>query len=457
MNDNKIGYNATFAVCYAILLIASLVTTSFAFGCPAILPAQTLPQALKSASPKAIRLFKVSGTKSEPGWVKLSMQIDSLTPAGVLDPARSKKGGDFTIEDSDRVIFETKKFGQKFNEATAFPCGAVQMTEIHAPNAPEELSYAYMAECQGKDSNLEPSRPDVMHQEAKKSIITRSFRYEYQPKNQLLFKNLTAFLPDGRSVVVSTNSDFLIHLDMKNFFNLQFTNKDVESYVEATQVGEMGVSALINFYISVLMIKIDLKMATQASFFEDSSNIPMIVDVPVDGESRLNVGSGMFYTFNPERTVFSDKPFLYSIPVLTPDTIKLPPAELAKIGEKNCADEKKCIFALRGHVENQAFAVAINVPRDHVKRGFFPRLVKNVSEFKTSMGWSSNPKEEDGTLGLYYEYAGLKKGRFKMDYWIGFTDDRSDGTCPSPSVVSRTLDHPNTAKTSGATSREPSH
>jgi len=439
----------------ALILLVTGASPSLA--CPAFMGADSTPEWVQSGAPDHLRLFTIENSGGLPQWKSLPLQIDPMTEAGILDVARTvapkkEPSAPAPMSKHDRIVFEVNEFGAELSGDMAMPCNTVQLGEIAAPMRPAGRRHAYLALCAppataGGESTATaaPIRigaaPRVRHDQRGQKLVTSFFEYNYLPTNQLLFRTLSARMPDGRWVNAGSDSDFRLRLDLKKFFTLNFTNNDVESYVEATHSGNVGVVGMINFYLRLMMFKIDLKMATIAGFYERSANIPMIVDVPMPANKHLNNGSGMTYTYKLDQTKINPTGYPLSIPESNAELIKKGPSELAKIGLGNCSGEK-CVYRLAGAVDTEKFVLDMDIPRTAVENGFFPLYVADVPKFKESMGWKVNKEEDEGRIGFYFENSGLPKGRFQMDYWIRFASAEENSVCPSPAEFKRTLGHP---------------
>jgi hypothetical protein len=400
--------------------------------------ANSVPEAVTSQPPSSMRLFRYNPRDKNAPWQVIPTQIDPMTEEGVLDTKRITKDANQAFRSTDRIVFETNNFGPQFDLSSELPCEAKSVTEVLAKDRANGQNFGYLAACKDSHKLSLSMAPLVTHEPQSYRIKTDQYSYEYQPTNQLLFRTLTAHLPGRASAVAGHNSDFNLRLNFKRFFTMIFGNQDVESYVEASHLGDVGAIALVNFYIKVLMFKVDLKMATMASFYQDSAHIPMIIDVPMPAQNHLNPGSGLLYTFKPMDAKFDLAPSESTVPKVSTDNIKNGYAALTKSGEADCNDAS-CFYKLKGSVNSEAFAVNIIVPRTAVKRGFYPQLVTDVGGFKKTMGWDKRAPGDDQLIGFYYENSGLEKGRFQMSYWIGFNDHSRSSICPTPVEFKRTL------------------
>ena len=273
-------------------LIALMATDATA--CPVFLTAGDVKD-LPATSREQLRFFAITrDSAGEPRWEQQALQVAPLDEEGLL-PQEGDIAKMMPEEWApfDRLSFRREDFGERFAGQVGAPCGATSLIEMQSPV--EQLQYGYLVACEVPQA--EPAYP-VGHQPEKNRIWSDIFEYYYVPTNQLQFSRLMADDPaTGRRFHAVGDADIKMRLDIKNFFTIEMTNDDVLSFVENTQQGSVGLLGRIQFYLQLMMFKIDLSLATLAGWFEDSSNIPAIVDIPVDAPKYLNNGSGFTFTW----------------------------------------------------------------------------------------------------------------------------------------------------------------
>jgi hypothetical protein len=220
-----------------------------------------------------------------------------------------------------------------------------------------------------------------------------------------------------------------MHFDVKGFPNFDFDKNHIESYVQASNAGELGIATSIDFFLRFLFFKINLKMTTLAAFYGDSANIPMVVDVPVKAPRFLNPGSGLLYSWDIQsaRVDFSHPDTRF--PAVSASVIKAGGEAFRQIGLQYCTDPKseRCTFRFLGQIRDLPFVMDIYVPRIMVENSFFPVWVGDPAEFRKELGWRPTPVSPD-VAGVYFENSGLPKGRYQLDYWIKVGNDLN--SCP---------------------------
>ncbi len=414
----------------ACAVLSALLWAPTSLACPAYLSAEKVPAT--SGSPRRqLQLFAVEvSSTGERRWINLPMQVDALDAKGVLKQnPLGKDLKDLAIEPTDRINMRREKFGFKTVATDGAPCHTERGIELQDPE--NVGKYAYLVQCSNEHAFAKIHNFPVSIDPVKHKITAPQFEYDYQPNNQLMYKNMVVKgkYPFSPTIAVA-NSDVNIHLDIRKFFTMDFDNENVESYVRNNATGPVGMVGSIDFFLRLLFFKIDLKMATTVGFYEDSGHIPTIVDVPVDAPKMLHPGSGLLYLWTTKAAVFDQSNSGKTMPFIQPKIVLSGWENHAKTGLSYCEGEE-CVFRLRGKVVGESFGLDINVPKDVVARGFFPSWVPNVAKFKKDMDWDSNPKEGSDVVGVYFENGGLLKGQYKLEQWLRIGSEESlSSSCP---------------------------
>ncbi len=417
-----------------------------ALACPAYLEAKSLSP-LPPAARESLRMFTVTENgKGERIWESQPVQIDPMeaTPFGSV-LAVPEEGADQDKEmmaKDDRIALRVEAFGPPASPKDPAPCKTERLYELESPAAPGK--FAYLAACDDPTGKTRTEAPDpVEHDRKKRHMETALYDYDYLANNQLIFKRFSLHDPKTKKSVPSgKDADILLHLDVKKFFTIDLTNEGVQSFVEHSRNGELGLVGRIQFYLKLLFFKIDMKMATTGSWFTDAAHLPMVMDVPLDASDRLHSGSGMLFNWDPQESRFLPESKLSSVPIADPKLITGGLEALAAVGLKNCqAGAAFCAYRMEGRVGTQDFYIDMSVPHTLVKRGFFPSFVPNVASFKKGVEWDDEPDAKDEKrIAMYFETAGLPKGQHKMDYWIRMGDGSGKlSVCPQPVAVRRSL------------------
>lgn len=424
-----------------LALAAVLVALSNpALSCPAFLSGKALSQSTGGGARADWRLF----TRTGGTWSSEALQVDPMDKTGALIvPAEGEVLASKPLTTDDRVTFRPERFGQRFDGQGAFPCRTERLHEVQ--DKTKEGRFAYVARCDDPaGATRYTGGQPVRHLEGKRQIGSSLFDYVYQPNNQLVFDQLNVRVPgQAKPVVGARGADILLHLDVKNFLTLEFTNDNVQSFVESSHKGDVGMVGLINFYLKVLFFKIDLHMATTASWYQDAANLPMLIDVPVDAPSKLNAGSGMLFNWLPaDSQVFANDP-RSTVPHADPATILKGWQAHAARGLAKCSGDP-CMYRLVGAIGSEAFTIDMIVPRDLVSKGFYPSWSGDLSALKVGNGWESEGDDADkGRVAMYFETSGLPKGKYKMDYWIRMGGTQTAGvSCPAPVQVTNVIPAP---------------
>lgn len=412
------------------MTLIGLMTADIAQSCPSFVSAATLPEWTLGSTPDHVRLFSLNDSKK---WVPLPLQIDPMTDTGVFDATRSSRSKNVTIKANDRFVFYTDAFGKYLDAAVEFPCGASQLAEVRS----KKNTFAYLANCLEPQKDTSIVEKPVVGLEAKeRRIFSNSFEYIYHPRNQLLYEALNAKTVDGKIIRSAYDSDVSIRLDIKKFFTLHFDNTDIESYINSSKIGELGVIQDVAFYLRLFAFKIDLKMNTVASFFESGANIPMVVDVPADASKHLNPGSGSLYSLKLDQAEFIMDHPQNSMPQFAPDLLRTGSPDLIPAALRRCQGNQ-CAYKMMGRVDGRPFALTMTTSRSVVEMGFFPTFIKDAKEFKTVLGWSGARNTAANERAIFFATHGLAKGTYKIDSWILLGDASvTEASCPVPVDVS---------------------
>ena len=416
-----------------IMATFGMLSADIAQSCPAFVTAANVPEWIYKTPTKNLRMYAVTPTKS---WKAIPLQIDPMTDKNLYDSDRASATGSDTVRPTDRFVFETDEFGQALKHSTQFPCDASKLTEIRSANQ----TFGYLVDCSGSSADVSAVNPGpISLNTGDRTISSPRFDYVYHHKNQLLYESLIAKFPGGKSVRSAYDADIGLRLDIKNFFTLHFQNGDIESYINSSKVGEVGVVQGIAFYLRLFAFKIDLKMNTVASFFENSANIPMLVDVPQNAYEHLNPASGSLYSFKLDKASFEMDDPMSTMPRFEAELIKKGSPVVREGGLRRCKGEH-CNFKMMGKVENESFALSMNLPKNVVEMGFFPTFVSDTKEFKSGLGWKGADKSMPNEVGIFFPTSGLAKGQYKIDSWILLGDESlKSSTCPADAIIGPTL------------------
>lgn len=421
------------------LVLSTLMAAQLASpltACPAFISASELRMPL-AAKRSELHLFAIEeNAKGERLWRTLPLQVDPMNAEQLLlSPKEEGNRPSDSLAPNDRISMRMEGFASRIRTSDASPCAANQAIELQDPENLER--FGYLVACNTTKHSTANSMPQpVSHDANQFHIRTPYYHYNYQTNNQLMYKSLTVIDQDTNAHYrAGSAADLMLHLDIKRFFTINFDNEDVESYVEATHGGPVGLATRIDFYLRMLFFKIDLKMATSASFFADAAHIPTIIDAPVHSKKRLHPGSGIAYTWKLDQSLIGETVKSESVPTIPPALIKEGWQKLANRGLAHCFGDP-CIYRLNGTVGNQKWQMEFQVPRLLVENGFYPIWIPNVAEFVKGMEWDDAPSPDlQQSVAIYFENSGVPKGQHRLDQWIrllGPSQELGSYACPRP-------------------------
>jgi hypothetical protein len=404
-------------------------TEGAARACPAYIDANVL-KPLNIKARQDLRAFALHVNGNSRAWTPLPIQIDELDDKGILLGSSPDKAPAPT----DRVSMRVEHFGERVTSADSAPCLASQAMEIENPNQPGR--YGYIVAC----ADNAPKTPDspVKHNPELLQVSSPHYDYVYLPNNQLMYKSLGAKDPSWNAPIpAASNAEIDLHLDIKRFLTINFSNKNVESYVGKRVSGPVGMVGNIEFFLRLLFLKIDLKLGSTAGFYGDSAHVPSIIDVPVDAFTKLNAGSGLLYQWKLDQALIDQNHPEKTMPIVKPALIKDGWESYANEGLKYCSGDS-CVYQLRGSVGELPWGIDIYLRKSEVERGFYPAWVADVTQFKKEMGWKIQDADT-GRVGVFFNNGGLPKGQYPMNQWIRLGRSGLLSQCPAPVRVGSIL------------------
>ncbi len=425
-----------------LVVVAYAAAPRPAAACPAFLEAQQLGPTLAGAR-RDVRLFTLEVDGKARRWQSQPVQVDPMEKGmggGVLIVPEDGRDLDRDpLAPLDRIALQVETFGAPRADKDPAPCRTGRLFELQNPAEPAR--FAYLAVC---DDAAGATRSRVPNPVALltdvQQIKSPLFDYTYLANNQLLFSKLAVHDPkSGQVLNAGEAADILLHLDVKNFFTINLTNSNVQSFVEHTRSGSLGLVERLQFFLKILAFKIDLKMATTASFFADSANLPMLMDIPLEPSERLHPGSGMLFNWLPKAArILPQAKGSTAVPA-NPKWIAEGTAALAREGLKSCraTGQGMCTYTMEGVIGQppvaRPFFIDMVVPRYLVEKGFFPMFVADLAKFKAAAAWDADDDADQNRVAMYFEVSGIPQGQHKMDYWIRLGDGPGKAaTCPTP-------------------------
>lgn len=402
-----------------------------AFACPgALFDFETTPR--MSGVRQGVRLFaKGSSAGSKTGITAVPLQIDPIDEDGHLVFFGDNSYLGKNLERYDMFSFRTEHFGEKIDPKTEkLPCQGQHVFEVRD----EKGGFAYLTNC-----GL--LAPPVFHpfrvsfQKDEHLLESGVYQYRFNPENYMQFHSI-AFKNGASWAKVAEDSRMLIRADVKNFFDMNFDSRQIESHLEASRLGPVGDLARLSFYLRILFFKIDLKLSTDVGFYEDSGRIPMMVNIPVNAQEYLHPASGILYSWalSPEA---EKAPKEINMPALDVKEVKKGYKEYAKVGLKHCK-VTDCTFAYSVDFQGRRMSMDLVVKKALVERGFFPVYVDDIVKYRKDMGWDLSFPPGTKRPGLYFEVSGLPKGGHPWDFWLRLGTPKEAGKdCPTLVRVNR--------------------
>ncbi len=395
-------------------------------ACPALLLAYQLDGFDKAGVTRdQLAMFRYE-KETSPKWVSIPFELDPLDGEGSLLFPEGEAWKREALNSYDRISFSHSDVGSTYDGKTPFPCEAKAVVELKSPEG-----YAYLMACTSNLSGKANFDSPVDFDAEARRVSTSYYRYNYSEKNHLVFDKIE--LSDFKKHIfqeVAKNSDLLIASDIKNFFTLYFDTSDIDAQIQKKRFGPMGLMGGLQFYLKIMLFRLELALMPEVNFFEDSLFMPMSMTLPVNAPRYLRRGSGIYYTWEPGKDV---EWLLEESRIDELDLDHLDPygkVPLAKGQEKFC-QKNMCRYSLVGRLNKRLFSLNFAINRKAADWGFFPRLFRESAPVETKLKKSLSKYQASGRMGVYFETARLPKGTHTWDFWIHFPD-KTDTSCIRP-------------------------
>ncbi|NRA45697.1 MAG: hypothetical protein HRU09_12140 [Oligoflexales bacterium] len=427
-----------------ILCICNILClhTNVVFACPAYLYFKTDLEELKG---KREEISLLSYSKKTQSWNFLPLQVDPLNQGGgvLFEDQENMMVNDISV--NDRIVFDVDGFGDQA-DLSSFPCKESAIYRLI--NYVDNTKYAYLSVCK-KDIQKKYSidnRQKVFYNPDKHFLGSNEYTYFFNPENYLLFDKVLISQKNAKTLS-SLNSNITILSDIKNFFTLVFDSDNIESQLENTINGPLGINGSVSFFVRVLFLKLRLSLSTDVSFYRRSAHIPMVLYLPVDATSYLNHGSGIIYNWQLSDS-FKKKPTYIQMPRFNKflfSRLMNNNKDFRKFGLPYCKGSKYCYFSYKVGKDNP-FIMQFTILKDLVNAGFFPVYVADVSQFEQLMNWGladdlESPEEKMELAresGFYFSTSGLSEGNHAWDFWMQLgTGNQKTTNCPYPLILNK--------------------
>lgn len=251
----------------------------------------------------------------------------------------------------------------------------------------------------------------IFYDPSKGIISSKYYKYSFNPENHILFQNIE-LLQDDKWISVAHESNINFHLDIKNFFNLNFGPSAITSKLEDYRLGPLGLVGKVSFYLNLLFFKIKLSLITDVYFYERQVNVPMVMYAPSDLSKNLNQKSGIYYSWK------STLPFSrQNISEVSKESINPQFSDAQKCGQSYC----NYLVSI-----SDLLTMQLKIPITLAQKNFFPIwATANVENHKIVK--AVEPGRD--TQGLYFEASSLPKGEHKWDFWMRMQSDEEE-SCP---------------------------
>lgn len=351
-------------------------------------------------------------------WEEILIQIDekNLHNDYVLDQGipYTKDTDDKVFDLNDEMVIKVTDFKDCFNYNQIPQNILTQSLNLWRITIPDNNTNRCVLLVYSKikiinNPNNETIKYDIHHQTIKTPVYNYIFNKQYPA---LLGKTYINDLMQSNFVrqPLITNSDFKIFFRTKWFLpNFMLSKEDFTSSIECWKIGPLRTIVAVGLQYKKLFSFIKLHFFSELIFYENSFEIPTVIEFPINAPKVLNNGSGIFYfaSFNDFKnwkittnlqSVFTQKELKKIF--LAPNTFKTPLYALLQKNNKNIYIEVKV--------------------EDSILQTIFPPIIfYKEQSFANLFQWDwINSINFD--IGMYIDFSKVKKNmyKFKLNLFI---------------------------------------
>jgi hypothetical protein len=255
-------------------------------------------------------------------------------------------------------------------------------------------------------------------------ISTGRYNYYFDSKNYLVADKVE-MVPhhasgDSAPVPIIDSSTFYMKADLKYFVTVDANHRSINSKLEAYKTGPVRTIVRVSFFYSFLKLNFEIGMYTEVSFFSNSVVLPAIIYNPIDGQKRLNDGSGFYYGFR-----FIESPAKYKLETnMRPYDVKNSIFDVFSGRKKT---ESKYWLSMVG--EDHMMFVELTPSAQMVKDDNIPSLYFSKDNGrKLAQISNENPlplTKSPVNIGLFFDLTKFTEGEHTMAFQL-FFDNKKD-------------------------------
>lgn len=351
--------------------------------------------------------------RNQQSWQSIPIQINKGNREGALDFNIQENSGEKNLRPFDRIALHPNHFGDLWDQKGVLPCKTSHLgSQISSSGR-----HAYLFFCE-EEALAIPS--DITYDEKLREVHAPGYHYIHDEYNHLSFDAIKLEF-GNKHLPIALDAEQLIRADVKNFFTMDFDAGDIRANLSHQLPGSVGLLGLLRFYLKILFFKIELALTPEVQFYEDSLYMPMSLHSPVEADSYLNPGSGIFYTWKSPKDVSWDF-----------DRSRMPRFIAKEVYHKDWkayCGRKRCAFTLVGNAYGRSIGMDFQIDRRLAEMNFYPQLITDMNVVNRSF---DDKISEDLAyrIGVFFETSRLPKGDHFWDFWISL--NRGKAECPAP-------------------------
>ncbi len=349
-------------------------------------------------------------------WNRVPLQVDQVNKRGeyVLTGGipYTAKTDDGLIDANDEIVVSGKNLGNDFT-LSSIPASLKRDTQY--------LWKIQFCEKKNFGSLLIVARPiprsieeayTVRWDPERELIETETYRYQFKKENPVLLGEV--WLKTRQDVETALFADSAFQLALMTPWwlpNITLSDENFKSSIESWQVGPVRTIVAVGVKMRKMFSLFDFHMFSELVFYEDSFQIPTIMEFPFDSQKYLKLGSGLAYAihFSPE-TKWVVESNVVPLPQSGVDALKSPEKE---------PKASQFLTKISSPEANIAMKVSLESPADTplpapywVRKDMFADK-KMIAQWPWLAGFK-------GDTGVFVDISRVRKGlyNFSLDLFI---------------------------------------
>lgn len=236
-------------------------------------------------------------------WARVPLQVDQVNQRGefVLTGGipYTAKTDDGILDANDEIVISGKSLGDDFN-FSVIPARLKKDTQYlwKIQFCERQKFGSLLLVARPLSQPMELPAPAQWNMDAQ-VIESSTYRYQFKAKNPVLLGEVWLKNSQGEETPLFGDSAFQLALMTPWWLpNITLSDDNFKSTIESWQVGPVRTIVAVGVKMKRLFSLFDFHMFSELVFYENSFQIPTIMEFPFDSQKYLQPGSGLAYAIH---------------------------------------------------------------------------------------------------------------------------------------------------------------